>query len=178
LLLTFVFVVGTVIGIGATPLSPPIRTMEPLTALSLAANILQFIDFASKLVSSSIEISRSSDGLTVTNSELTTISESLLELNLTFEFSDDLPLSQPSKNLIEGCNEVGRELRKALDRLKNLEGGQKWSSVRQALLTIWRSGEITALAERLDRFRQQLMIEICAALRYGNDVVAVIAPVQ
>jgi hypothetical protein len=56
--------------------------MDPLTALSVAGNIIQFVDFSYKLISSSYKLYESASGALVENLELEAIAESVLELNV------------------------------------------------------------------------------------------------
>lgn len=52
--------------------------LDPFTALSLAGNIVQFVDFSSKLVNEASEIYRS--GSTKANDELETVTNDLIDL--------------------------------------------------------------------------------------------------
>jgi hypothetical protein len=54
--------------------------MDPLTAVSLAGTILQFIDFSSKLVAGTYEIDRSVSGATAENEDITTVISDLKEI--------------------------------------------------------------------------------------------------
>jgi hypothetical protein len=56
--------------------------MDHLTALSVAGNIIQFVDFSCKLISSSYKLYESASGVLVENLELEAIAESVLELNI------------------------------------------------------------------------------------------------
>lgn len=51
--------------------------MDPLTALGLASNIVQFVDFASKLISQSHEIYQSADGALEDNVALEHVAKNL-----------------------------------------------------------------------------------------------------
>ena len=46
--------------------------MDPLSALSLAGNAIQFVDWGTKLASKSVEIYRSAEGASVSNKDLKT----------------------------------------------------------------------------------------------------------
>jgi hypothetical protein len=51
--------------------------MDPLTSLGLAANLLQFIEFATKLVGKASDIHKSAQGIHPENTELWDISKRL-----------------------------------------------------------------------------------------------------
>lgn len=51
--------------------------LEPLSAISLAGNVVQFIDLCSKLLAEGWELYRSSAGATALNLELEKTAESL-----------------------------------------------------------------------------------------------------
>jgi hypothetical protein len=55
--------------------------MDPITATGLAASVIQFVQFGSKLISQSIEIYQSTDGALGENIALADIAKNLSELN-------------------------------------------------------------------------------------------------
>jgi hypothetical protein len=55
--------------------------MEPLTALSVAGNVLQFVDFSQKIISKILEIYKAVDGASPNNHHLETIVRDFLLLN-------------------------------------------------------------------------------------------------
>jgi hypothetical protein len=55
--------------------------MEPLSALSVAASVAQFLEFGYSLVSKSREIYGSAQGTSIQNAELETATNHLLGLN-------------------------------------------------------------------------------------------------
>lgn len=59
--------------------------MDPLSAIGIAASIVQFLDFSQKLVSGTLELYRASDGATSYNSHLEYITNDLSQLCGTLE---------------------------------------------------------------------------------------------
>jgi hypothetical protein len=59
--------------------------LDPLTALSLAGNILQFIDFAAKVVSKCRGIHKSPDGVLPEDQELELVASDLARLSKRLE---------------------------------------------------------------------------------------------
>lgn len=51
--------------------------LDPLTSLSIAANVAQFIDFGTKLLVGGFEIYRSTHGATAENQQLSMVVEDL-----------------------------------------------------------------------------------------------------
>ena len=55
--------------------------LDPLIAVSLAGNIVQFIDFTTKLVSKGHKIYKTTDGILIENAELEAITRKIIALN-------------------------------------------------------------------------------------------------
>jgi ankyrin repeat protein/energy-coupling factor transporter ATP-binding protein EcfA2 len=150
---------------------------DPLTALGLAASIVQFISFTSSLISKTSEISNTAQGATVEIIELKAIATNITTLN-----AEILPPSSPRGNdkqsrkaaksgellreLCTGCEEVSKKLLDVLEKLECEGGRSKWKSFRQALKTVWKESEIEALSKRLERYRGQIDTALLVSLRY------------
>lgn len=105
--------------------------MDPLTALGLAANVAQFVSFASELISKSEEIYASAKGCT---SKVLTLETVYLQLR---DFSSSLELSSqkdPKLLAVQGTskhvfaiNDLSRSCKEDCDRLLEvlckLQGG-------------------------------------------------------
>lgn len=147
--------------------------MDPLSAGSVAAIVIQVIDFGSKLISKTVEISRSSSGLLIGNSDLEKITEDLKQVSEKLQKSLKSESSGRSltadelaeRKLGEECQAVASELLGVLQRL-NRDGKQsRWRSFRQALMSVLQETRIADLEKRLDRFRQELILRMLASLR-------------
>jgi len=147
--------------------------MDPLSAGSVAALVIQVVDFGGKLISKTVEISRSTSGLSIGNSDLEKITTDLKEVSKSLKKSLENELNGRSlttdelaeRKLGEECQTVASELLSVLQRL-NLTGKQnKWRSFRQALLSVLNETRIADLEKRLDRFRQELILRMLASLR-------------
>ncbi|KAF2177486.1 hypothetical protein K469DRAFT_603169, partial [Zopfia rhizophila CBS 207.26] len=146
--------------------------MEAIGAFGAAVNIIQLVDFTSKLVTGGTELYRSADGELVEHFELQKITTSLS--GLTQNVNESLLSLKQDRQLtqqeLEQCTRVASEL---LDTLKSLKvGGKagKWRAVRQALLTVWHKDKIDALERRLDRFRQELIADILGTLSKVENI--------
>lgn len=143
--------------------------MDPLTALGLAANIFQFIDFSSQLLSGTLEIYQSATGASSEIIEIEHISEHLSSFNE--ELSSQPTASRSSRDVaVEKfagrCKDISDELLKVIAELKVVDGpNRKWRSFRKALKTLWKKEKIQSLQNRLDMMRQQLTLELSASVR-------------
>ena len=135
--------------------------LESLAALSLAGNIVQFVDFGCRLFSKSRELYRSSDGVLAENVELQNIANSLTALSkgLTSESSVTAPQSIDYRNLrslAEDCTSIATELLQALHEMKVKDPQKKLQCFRTALKRIWTSEKIENISKRLDRSGSRL----------------------
>lgn len=80
--------------------------MDPVTALGVAAAVVQFIQFGSSLASQASRIYRSSDGALLENIECESESRRLKELCEVIKNSS----GEAFKEVCEGCLEVAGEL--------------------------------------------------------------------
>ena len=149
--------------------------LDPLTALSVAGNIVQFIDFSTKLIAKGHELYNSVDGATVGNAELEVIARDLQDLNGRLQSprpSEKVKAVLPDSDLAlqtlsEKCSGVAAELTDALNKLK-VQGtaNRRWKSVRQALKGLMRKEELEAMVKRLQLLRDELNLHILVSMRY------------
>jgi hypothetical protein len=142
---------------------------DVFSSLAVAGNILQFVDFGSKLLSLSFRIYHSTSGASETTEEWIRITTHLQ--NLCDQLSETSPSAEPLigrplagaatlENLIRDCKAAGDELLTALRTLtsKKGHGGRKWESLRVALATIWKEGDIEAMRQRLESYKSTLAL--------------------
>lgn len=144
--------------------------VDPFTALGVAGNIVQFVDFSTRLFYASHEISRSTSGTTKENKELSNITTHLQQLcdQLLVLPTPSGPHLDPSpeagvlRTLANDCKAAGEELLVALRTLE-LNGQhkkRKWDSVRIALATVWKKGDIDAMSKRLESYKSILALHL------------------
>ncbi len=144
-----------------------------MDALAIAAAVVQFIDFTSKIVSKTAQIHRSPNGQREEHRELEKITDAISRdaKNIQQRISQrrvagDLTDAEKDQEKIgQDCQEVAEELLSVLRRLQTSGRLSQWQSFRQALKTQWREDEIQSLERRLDRFRQQMIPIILDSLR-------------
>ena len=162
---------------------------EALLAFGIAANIVTFVDFTSKIIGAgTTKYGGFSDVnlIETVNSDLRStiqaLEKSIREQQNQSPTQNQLELL----NLAEQCSIVAAELFAVLNSLKvqvtvqvrsdnSIPGWSswkktrpvqaKWQNFRAALKEVWKDNEIRALEDRLDKFRQQLVLHILVALR-------------
>lgn len=168
--------------------------MDPITALSVSASIVQFVDFSVKLVSKGYEIYRAPDGalqenltIEILTADFRKCSDKILEsiqpsVNLTSSekmLLDERQTDETTsivinelalKEICYGCDEVAKELLAKLERLKFREGSRYRiaKSVRQTLKLVWSKEDIDATSQRLKNYREQLNTRILVSIRYAQ----------
>lgn len=153
--------------------------MEPLTALSLASNIIQVVDFSIRLVSKGYKIYKSADGTLAeyVDAEAVTNSLNILNGRLQRSVKDSIrngPLSEDEQslmNLCANCERVANELLARFDRVKVTGKYRKWKSARQALKSVSNKKELELLVSRLGTYRSEITLHITASLRYCDDTI-------
>jgi hypothetical protein len=147
--------------------------LDPLTALSLASSVVQFLDFSAKLVGKGNELYKSADGSSVGNAELELIAKDLQELHERLQQAPPPPTTLTDSNLAlrklsKQCSSIAGELLDALEKLKvHGSSNRRWKSFRQALKGLMKKDEVDAIAQRLQYFRNELNLHILVSMRYA-----------
>lgn len=145
--------------------------MDPLTALGLASNVIQVVDFSIQLVSKGVEIYK--DGSLAENIDAEEITQSLKGLNgkLQRSVQDSTcggPLSEADQSLMglcANCERTANELLTMFDQIKITGKHRKWKSARQALKSIIKKENLELLARRLDTYRSEINLNVTLSLR-------------
>jgi hypothetical protein len=132
--------------------------MDPLTAISLASSVVQFVDFSTKLVSSAHSLYLSTSGAKAEHLELEDLARSLQQQAdeaTPQNISNNAALSKQDQTLVSlgnSCRAVADELLSALDKLK-LKGGsfRGLKSIYIALKGVLEEEKIASIQQRLDR---------------------------
>ena len=154
--------------------------MDPLTALNVSTSVVQFVSFASDLITKSKEIYKSAKGCTDQVFSLEMIHEQLQDLSLELKASSQIAPrpeilnEKPEiKKRLSAINDLSRlcnvDCDKLLNAVKSLKADHKgknhWQSFKIAVKTVWKSSEIAELEQRLHRFQTTLTLEVCALTR-------------
>ena len=146
--------------------------MEPLSALSLVAAVIQFVDFGGNLLSESRQIYKSASGASSENAVLGEIYENLSRLADKMKVSSGLSAHTSSKEeealgkLATSCKDIADDLMVTIEELK-VKGDthRKWKSFHSALKTIGKKSYIKELQKKLDKFSLQLTVQLAAIIR-------------
>ncbi|RDW79842.1 hypothetical protein BP6252_04480 [Coleophoma cylindrospora] len=154
--------------------------MDPLTALSLAGTIIQFVDFGNKILRGSKELYDSTSGALSVNDELEVRARELKDLTIKLRRPIHIDTTSAHhgmysalQTLCVACRKAAEELIARLQRLK-VEGQHRaWKSFRQAIKYAWNQTEIEVLSKKLHELRKSLDTHILAGLRTTIDVMAI-----
>ncbi|KAI9762718.1 MAG: hypothetical protein M1840_001185 [Geoglossum simile] len=150
--------------------------MDPLSALSVAGTIVQFVDFSSRVLSRTHELYRSSEALSV-NQDLDLVSADLFQLSqrLSTPIRGATTLSPATASMTEDekllqklcsvCSEISVELSTRLSSLRVRGEQKKWESFRQAVKSVWSERDIQELMRRLSTVRDAVQAHVVAGLR-------------
>jgi hypothetical protein len=140
--------------------------MDPASATSLAAAILQLASYTGKVLTRSIEIYDRADGALLRHSELSNITKCFHDrlVVLTREKASDQDVGETSERqatqLEQLANQAQDTTQELLDLLEELSLGsgpnQGWKSVRHAVLSVWKDSKLRDLEERVGRYRSQI----------------------
>lgn len=154
--------------------------MEGLAILGVAGNAVQFLDFATKLCSVSVEIYRGVEGTSASNAQAEGLLKSFIEsidevssnvgqyclaLNSASIQANERRQSQMS-SVIADCQVIARDLSRRLERLKSSGKPGKWRSFVSGVKSMWKKQELEELQSRLKRHRDELEWLILLSLRY------------
>lgn len=144
--------------------------MEPLSAVSLAVNVIQCVDWSRQIVCKAKELYQFGTSQDISRKE--TVTQRLKDLS---DGVKDLQRRTRSKNaspsldrICDDCVAVSEELLRRLQRLNVPKDGvehRRWKSFRHALKTVWSTGDINAMASRLSSLRDELTTEIIVMTR-------------
>lgn len=141
--------------------------MEALAAVSLAGNLIQFIDFATSLVTKTSEVYWSASRTLKEHDDQKSIANDLKDL-------DSRLISRPSgaqadpvlEKLCSQCTAVAEELLDALNPLAIKGKCSKFQSFRKTLKVLWGKEKVLSIERSVAGFRQELVLHVTVDLRY------------
>lgn len=156
--------------------------MDPLTALGLAAGVVQFVSFASHLITKTKEIHVSASGQTDEVATLETTYTRLHELSQCLETCSRrdpnleivgghteyyMKIVLAIRDLSRSCEGDCQKLLKIVEKLKTSgDSHRRWQTFRLALRTVWKGNEIAELEHRLHHTQMTLTMLVCSQTRY------------
>src|SRR5689334_137889 len=146
--------------------------LEALAALGVASNVVQFVDFASRLTRATIDLRKSPEGTTDRIKELEALARNVKEHA---EANTSQSLSRTAKADVAGflqdlialdmeswhdlnrqCLDLADRLISLLQTLKLKEKSTLWQSICRGASNIWRNGDLEELVNRLDRISNHM----------------------
>lgn len=154
--------------------------MDPLTALSLAGTVVQFVDFGSKLLSQGYELYRSTGGQLAVDEEVDLITANLLGLVSKMRRANvhgpqrkatSIPrydCNAQSINFEDICAEAAKIAQAILVKLAMLKidntRSRKLETFKRVWKRLWSQSEIDSLLGRLLRLKYVINTEALAAI--------------
>jgi ankyrin repeat protein len=151
--------------------------LDPLTALGLAGNLIQVIQFSYDIVSEGNKIYHDAGGVLEQNKTVEEVATDLSKLTRNLKAKQEEwrvahgrtslePDETRLRNLCDRCVEVAYELQIQLNKLKAKDGrGKRLRSYKQALISVWRKDDIEEIAARLKRYQQELDTRVLLGIR-------------
>jgi hypothetical protein len=146
--------------------------LDPLTAISLAGNVAQFVDFSSRIVSRTRELTKSSYGATqeaynaeILIRDLVRITEQVKDGARTASVSSPAEEDKALEDLCDGCIILSERMIKRLEKLKLEEGAGKRRAFLHALKSVWSQRELESEESQLATYRSQLEFRVLASFR-------------
>ncbi|KAJ6190240.1 hypothetical protein N7519_000261 [Penicillium mononematosum] len=141
--------------------------MDPLTAISLAGNILTFIDFSYKIISGVNNVLSTPNGMTPDNERLSVLVEGLNAV--TQNLVTDIPARTENEKqlcaLATNCHSLSGELYQILGRLKVGDKKSKWEGLRVKWHNMRKEKEIDSIERRLNGYQSQILIRLQVMFR-------------
>jgi hypothetical protein len=143
---------------------------EAIAAFSLAANVIQFIDFGSRVAANFYGYHKAGSKSRDDASDLDIINRDLAQVlrNLQVSAPDSSINETGLGRLAQECQKCAQQLDKKLRPMlkARLQQLGKRGAVMAAFKAAWKEDEMRSLQEQLDNFRSQLTLHLLASLRY------------
>jgi hypothetical protein len=147
--------------------------MDPVSALSVAASVIQFVDYGTRVISKARELYTSADGALSANSKIEEATTRLQALSGSLKADEGLqiaPLDETDTALdkiCKECSEVSQELVEMMEKLKLPKSckNKKWESFRRTLKGVWEKEKTKEVVDRLARLRSELDTHVLVSIR-------------
>src|SRR4051794_21746182 len=143
--------------------------MDPLSILGIAAAVVQFVDFGSRLLTRTWDIYQKRESASTEREELAQIADDLSTFSKAVRqrLGQSIPSESRFLDICRECDEITTEFRGVLEQI-----GQRRSKVvplgrkitRFALAAKWSDARITAMKQRLETLNQRMMAAVLFSL--------------
>ena len=152
--------------------------LNPLSAFSVACNVLQVIEFGVKVLSKAADYRKAETGVLTEQKDLRDVLQSLNNLNT--DLLASLPQQTASKQhtaeearLLEAnnqCLRLSKEFINFLDRLKLRDRHAVFDSLRMSIKTLWHGDKMDAMEKSLSQARDNLNVAFLVYMKYVNKM--------
>jgi hypothetical protein len=146
--------------------------LDPVTAISLAGNIVQFVDFSWNVISKTRELTKSSHGATNEAYNAEILIRDLMRLTEQLKAGigvagEKSPAEEDKalEDLCNGCIKLSKRIITRLEKLKLGEGVGKRRAFLSALKSVWTQNELESEEAQLAGYRSQLEFRIFTSFR-------------
>lgn len=142
--------------------------MDPFSAISLAGNLIQFAEYAARLIAQATAVYRSSTGTTEENADLAVVVGDLSTLTGRLAGKAGDGSTNDERALIDlstKCCALSDELVKTLSKIQGRKRGSKAESIRVAWRAMKEKDNLSAMEKRIDRYRSQILQRITTMMR-------------
>ncbi|KAL8835402.1 MAG: hypothetical protein Q9170_003330 [Blastenia crenularia] len=151
--------------------------LDPLTAIALAGNVVQFVQFGCTLVANTHEIYKSPSGALEQDLETEAVTnrilESIEELDDGREKASYGKKTSSERRLVEiaeACTEIAKDIVQRLEKLKLRESNSVWASISKALKAVWSREELNTLTKRLKAYISELETTILISIKQSINL--------
>ncbi|KAK3690314.1 hypothetical protein B0T22DRAFT_537020 [Podospora appendiculata] len=147
--------------------------MKPLSALSIAATVVQFVDFTIKAILTARKVHKDGSSVDVTAIMKTTEELRSWVAGLTAPQDSAPGVGDDGSKSLKAAYEVFcTTISSAPWKTNNLSSKHRssWASIYVALNTIYKKEDIEAMAKRLESYRQEISLHLLAVLNAKTDV--------
>ena len=145
--------------------------MEPLSALTVACAVIQFVEFGSKLVGTSLEVYQSVDGAPEDIIEIKALAAHAEQLSKKISLSSQTGISSTGaqdeaklRELATRSEKLGHEIVSILSKIRG-EPHKTWSAVRTSVQLKWNEGKIKNLQIRLDAVKSEILLQVLCMMK-------------
>lgn len=138
--------------------------MDPITAIGLAAAIVNFIDFAHKIVTGADELYKNATTEENIHAEniVNDLDDAATDLtNLPGKTKHEKALNILAKN----CTDISGDLHSLLKKLTVSGDRTKWKVLRVAIRNVRKESDVARLVARLDKYRGEILLRLSLMLK-------------
>ena len=139
---------------------------EAIAFFGLAANVMQFLEYGSKIISASHRSAQEYVELNFIATDLKQVTHDLQSSVQAKPSGDATQNDIKLQGLAMKCRDVCLELLQVLGKLQAHDGRGRWRTFHKALLTVLSETQVNALHKKMDDFRQEFVLRLLMSLRY------------